>query len=315
MAPQQDNDLLAAVLERTGLQGRVYCRTSAPAPWGLHFAPRDGAVFHAIAAGTCWLRYGTQRVQLGAGDIVLFPRGSAHTLSDAPRTASIELEDWLARRAPAKSVHDAARGRSDPLSSRCDVLCGVYEFKQTLASQPVLELLPDCLHVRLGLQRSELAGTLASLLGEHERGALGSHLVIRRLLDIMFVQLVRAWVETAAAGSTGWIGALADDSLARALAAIHREPARAWTVEKLAQLGGCSRATLARRFRDQLAEAPLAYVTKVRLELAASRLLTDAASLAEVAQAVGYASEFAFSRAFRRFYGEAPGQYRLQRAR
>jgi AraC-like DNA-binding protein len=303
-----NNDLLASVLERTGLRGHVYCRSSARGAWGLRFAARPGAVFHAVAAGSCWLSYRSRRIQLVAGDVVLLPRTIAHTLSDAERTPCIDLERWLAK--PTDSAGLRTLGaRTGPITQ---VLCGVFEFDAGVVAHPVLDLLPECLHLQPGIQRSDLAGTLASLLGEHERGPLGSGLVIARLLDIMFVQLVRAWVETSAPSTTGWIGAQQDRILSRALGAIHGDPAHAWTVDELAHISGSSRATLARRFREWIGEAPLAYLTRVRLDEAAARLAQHDLGLADVALAVGYASEFAFSRAFRRQHGVAPGQYRAR---
>lgn len=303
-----DSDVLATVLERSGLRGQVYCSTEARAPWGLALQQRAGAVFHVISAGTCWLTHGRERVQLAAGDVVLFARGDAHALSDAPRSPKLELEAWLSR---------IGRGGRRQLGSQqgaaTEVLCGVYEFDVSTRTHPVLELLPARLHLRPSTQRADLAGTLASLHGEHARGPLGSALVIARLLDVLFVQIVRAWVESAPRES-GWIGALAEPVLARALAAMHRELERDWSVEQLARVSGTSRATLARRFGEQVGEAPLSYLTRLRLEEAARRLARGREGLAAIAQEVGYSSEFAFNRAFRRMYGEPPGHYR-ERAR
>jgi AraC-like DNA-binding protein len=300
----EDSDVLTAVLERSGLRGRVYCRTEAHAPWGLSLGAQPGAVFHAVAAGACWLTHAGERVQLAAGDLLLFPRGATHTLSDAPRSRAVALEDWLASiRKGGRRTLGARQGDAT------SVLCGVYEFDVPTGAHPVLELLPERVHLRPSAQRADLAGTLASLHGEHERGPLGSGLVIARLLDVMFVQIVRAWAETEPRRA-GWIGALREPALARALLAIHRDPGRAYSVEELAKLGGTSRATLARRFAEQIGEPPLSYLTRVRLDEAARRLTQTEASLAAIAQAVGYTSEFAFNKAFRRQYGEPPGRYR-----
>lgn len=299
-----DGDVLAAVLERTGLRGRVYCSTQARGIWGLSFRQQPGAVFHCISSGTCWLTHGRERVQLSAGDLVLFARGDAHSVSDQPRSPKVALEAWLARgRRPGLQALGSGRGAVS------EVLCGVYEFDVATRTHPVLELLPPLLHLRPSAQRTDLAGTLASLQGELARGPLGSALVMARLLDILFVQIVRAWVESEPQRS-GWIGALNEPVLARALAAMHRELERDWSVESLARASGTSRATLARRFGEQIGEAPLAYLTRLRLEEAARQLGRGDVGLAAVAQAVGYSSEFAFNRAFRRMYGEPPGRYR-----
>jgi AraC-like DNA-binding protein len=308
-------DLLATVLERTGLRGRVYCRSTGRAPWGLDFDGNDGALFHLIVSGTCWLLRGARRTQLVAGDVVLVPRGAPHALVDHPRSKRIRLVDWL--KAPPGASSDETIGHApmrlgSASGDETEVLCGVYEFTTGSARHPVLRLLPDWLHVRShgGHASSDLEGTIASLRGESERGARGSTLVVSRLLDVLFVQIVRAWAEAEPPGKAGWIGALEDPILAQALAAMHAEPARAWTVETLARASGASRATLARRFVAEVGEPPLAYLTRIRLEEAARRLTTSPDALAEVAASVGYTSEFAFSRAFRRELGVAPGRYR-----
>lgn len=232
---------------------------------------------------------------------MLFPRAAPHALSDAPKSPKLALEEWLTRRGAA-----ALGGKTGALA---EVLCGVYEFDPPGRSHPVLDLLPERVHLRPNPRRPDLAGTLASLHGEYARGPLGSALVISRLLDILFVQIVRAWTE-AHPRDAGWIGALDEPMLARALAALHREPGRAWSVAELAHLSGASRATLARRFNERVGEPPLAYLTRVRLEEAARRLARGQGALVEIAQDVGYASEFAFNRAFRRHHGEPPGHYR-----
>jgi AraC-like DNA-binding protein len=299
-----EHDLLAAVLERTGLRGQVYCRTQARAPWGLSFKQQAGAVFHTVSAGTCWLTHGGERVQLAAGDLVLFARGAQHALSDAPRSPKLDLEAWLTRiRRGGRQALGSDRG------AVTEILCGVYDFELSARAHPVLDLLPPLLHLRPSAERPDIAGTLGSLHGEYARGPLGSALVISRLLDVLFVQIVRAWVE-GAPEQAGWIGALTEPVLARALAAMHRELERDWTVDELARVSGTSRATLARRFGEQVGEAPLAYLTRMRLEEAARRLVSGQEGLASIAQHVGYSSEFAFNRAFRRLYGEPPGRYR-----
>jgi AraC-like DNA-binding protein len=298
----EHGDVLAHVLERSGLHGRVFCQTRAHAPWGLQFEASESALFHTVLSGACWLLTDRARVQLVAGDVVLIARGAAHALADAPSSPKLPLSQWLATRRGEHGVLGLG-GRGD----RCEVLCGVYEYAGTAAAHPVLARLPARLHVR---DRAELSTTLASLRAESQRGPLGSALIASRLLDVLLVQIVRAWVESSAPGAAGWIGALNDETLARALARIHAEPARAWSVEALARASQTSRATLTRRFVAQVGEPPLAYLTRVRLQEAASALARSDAGLAAIAADIGYATEFAFSRAFRRAFGEPPGKYR-----
>jgi AraC-like DNA-binding protein len=307
-----DVDVLASVIEQSGLRGRVYCRSLGRAPWGLDFdgGTAGGSLFHLVVSGACWFLHGRKRTQLVAGDVVLIPRGRRHALADDPRSPRQRLTDWLATQDGANRSGTMRRIGSVS-GAEAEVLCGVYTHSPGLIRQPVLDLLPDWLHVRArgGRASAELEATVSSLRAESALGARGSTLIVSRLLDILFVQIVRAWAEANPA-KAGWIGALQDPVLAQALAAMHGAPAYNWDVASLAHRCGASRATLARKFTAQVGQAPLAYLTQLRLELAAQRLATSRDGLAAVAASVGYGSEFAFSRAFRRAFGKPPAAFR-----
>ena len=310
-AMMTDIDVLASVIEQSGLRGRIYCRSVGRAPWGLDFdGEDDGALFHLVLGGACWFVHRGERRQLVAGDVVLLPRGGRHALVDHPRSPRVALGAWL-----RQVARDIGAGKSPKLGSstgaETEVLCGVYAPAAAQFRQPVLELLPDVLHLRARGSRPsvELGATVSSLEAESAMGARGSTLIVSRLLDILFVQIVRAWAD-ASSTHAGWIGALRDPVLARALAAMHAAPATPWDVASLAQRCGSSRATLARKFRAQVGQPPLAYLTQLRLDRAAHRLATSGEGLAAVAASVGYASEFAFSRAFKRAFGKPPTAFR-----
>lgn len=304
--------MLASVIEQSGLRGRVYCRSLGRAPWGLDFdgGADDGSLFHLVVSGSCWLLHGSKRTQLAAGDVILIPRARRHALADDPRSQRMRLADWLASQG-GEMRDDATRRLGSESGTEAEVLCGVYAHSPGAIRQPVLDLLPDWLHVRArgGRANAELEATVSSLRAESAMGARGSTLIVSRLLDILFVQIVRAWAEMAPARA-GWIGALQDPALAKALAAMHSAPAHNWDVASLARWCGSSRATLARKFTAQVGQAPLAYLTQLRLQLAAHRLATSRDGLATVAASVGYSSEFAFSRAFRRAFGKPPAAFR-----
>jgi AraC-like DNA-binding protein len=192
------------------------------------------------------------------------------------------------------------------------VLCGVFEFDVAGTRHPVLRLLPELLYLSAERtrDRADLAGTVVALAREFQGGGRGASLVVSRLLDVLFVQIVRAWADDQPPGGAGWIGALRDSTLARALATMHEDLARPWDVAALARAVGTSRATLGRRFSAEIGEPPLAYLTRARMQEAARQLLANSDGLASIAAAVGYSSEFAFNKAFRREYGVPPGQYR-----
>ena len=309
MDMSRPSDVLGQILERTRLRGQIYCRTVARAPWGLRFPPTATATLHLVIAGACHLSLGGELLALGPGDVVLLPRGEGHAVSDSPRSPKVKLEEWLASRETGASTY--VLGGSG-VESR--LLCGCFPFEAP-GAHPVLRLLPERVHLRGASEEARaLMPTVSLLEREYERGERGASVTISRLLDVLLVQVLRAWADAQPQGGAGWLGALGDPMLARALSLLHSDSAKAWTVDALAQRSGTSRATLARRFTSEVGMAPLEYLTRLRMQEATHLLRDGQEGLAAVADRVGYASEFAFNRAFRRVMGMPPGQYR-QRAR
>jgi AraC-like DNA-binding protein len=281
----------------------------ARAPWGLRFPPTATATVHLVIAGTCHLAQGGELIALGPGDVVLLPRGEGHAVSDAPRSPKVKLEEWLATREPGASSY--VLGGSG-VESR--LLCGFFAFDEP-GAHPVLRLLPERVHLRGASEEARaLLPTVSLLEREYERGERGASVIISRLLDILLVQVLRAWADAQPSGGAGWLGALGDRTLANALGWMHAEPGRNWTVGELARRSGTSRATLARRFTSEVGMAPHEYLTRLRMQEAAHHLHEGQDGLAAIADRVGYESEFAFNRAFRRVMGVPPGEYR-RRAR
>ena len=306
------DDVLTRILEQTRLHGRVYCQSIARAPWGLRFDNRAEALFHLVTAGACWLFLGSKRQQLVVGDIVLFPRGTAHALADHPKSKRVSLTDWMTERTGSMTALRVGGTQGTEVK----VMCGVFEFGVAGTRHPVLRLLPEMVYLSAERMRdrADLASTAAALAREFEHGGRGASLIVSRLLDVLFVQIVRAWADEQPPGGAGWIGALRDSTLSHALALMHEDLSRAWDVSTLARACGASRATLARRFVAEIGEPPLAYLTRARMQEAARRLLATNDPLATIAAAVGYSSEFAFNKAFRRELGVPPGQYRKRTA-
>ena len=306
-------DVLTQVLEAVHLGSALSARTVMGAPWALHFGEETGhrAGFHVVVSGTCWaeLERTGQRVALNQGDVVVFPHGTAHTLSDQPGTPAIEFAELVSGLAPGERVAlPSGEGAMTTL------LCGSYSFAAD-GTNPLLRGLPELLHVPADHTRgSALESAVQLLAAEAETGAdgadSGSALVVDRLVDLLFVYALRAWLrhqrETTA---TSWFGALQDPVIGPAVRAVHDNPAHNWTVDALAQRSGLSRAPFARRFRQAIGEPPLAYVTRWRMTLAAD-LLEQGNLIAQVAHEVGYDNEFAFAKAFKRVRGIAPGQHR-----
>lgn len=311
MTSRATQDVLGRVLELTRLRGQVYCESAARAPWGLRFEASSDATFHLVTGGTCWLFLGEQRIQLVTGDVVLLPHGTGHALADHAKSRRVPLGQWLEERAAAGGAMRLGSGEG----AETRVLCGVYALDVAGPRHPVLGVLPDLVHVsaQKTRDRPDLAATIAGLAREHERGDLGSSVVVSRLLDVLFVQILRAWVDEQPVGGAGWLGALRDSLVGAALSLLHADLARPWQVEDLAAKLGTSRPTLARRFVAEVGVSPLAYLTQARMHEAARLVCETDRPLSDIAEAVGYASVFAFNRAFRRENGTPPGAFRRQR--
>ncbi len=271
-------------------------------PFGIGF-PRTDAVagFHMVFGGSSWLapEHGAGR-WLHTGDIALLPHGAGHAIMDRPTSPVIPYYE-----VPAV----VPRGEHA-------LLCGVYKFGPG-GLDPVLALLPQVVHIPARqIAASPGFGAVLGALREEVSGARPGHdAVVSSLVDAAFVYIVRSWFAEQDPIEGAWVSALHDRDLSRSLALIHADPASPWTVDKLAKLARMSRAAFARRFTQQVGTSPLAYVAARRIDLAARLLRETAQPLGEIAAAVGYESEFALGRAFKRARNVAPGRYRASHRR
>lgn len=302
-------DVLTQVLEAVHLGGALSARTELRAPWALRFgATERRAGFHVVAEGKCWASVEStdESVALGPGDVVVFPHGAAHTLGDDPVTPAVEFVDLVADLSPGERVTVPSGDSGDPTI----LLCGSYSFAVN-GVNPLLRGLPHLLHVPASQTRGSALEAAVQLLAAEAHGVdSGSALAVDRLVDLLFVYALRAWLgQQDSASARSWFGALQDPVVGPAVRAIHDDPTHAWTVAALARRSGLSRAPFARRFRQAVGEPPLAYVTRWRMTVAAD-LLERGERIASVAHQVGYDNEFAFAKAFKRVRGVAPGQLR-----
>ncbi|HVK73244.1 MAG TPA: AraC family transcriptional regulator [Kofleriaceae bacterium] len=280
----------------------VLARSRLPAPWGMRLDARSQVVFHIVTEGSCWLRCdGATPLQLHQGDLGLVPQGMAHELVHARNGRAEPLDRLLARRTLA----------APPGGPATTVVCGAYSLDLQLA-EPMLRGLPPLVHFSAATVRASpsLSAVMSLVTAELDRPSPGGEVLVQHLFDALFLYILRAWADGVGATPSGWLPALKDAALSRALGSMHADPAAPWTVETLAREAGLSRAAFARRFTAELGEPPLAYLTRWRMGLAARLLRQSDASLAEVARRVGYESEFAFSRAFKRSRGMAPTSFR-----
>jgi AraC-like DNA-binding protein len=300
-------DVLADVLEAMRAGTPVAAHTEAHAPWGLRFDHTTGAAFHVVLQGSCSLiplpeGPGFEPVELGPGDVALLGRGVPHAMTSTPGAPLVAFRPER----PSAATPFGHVSLPGP-GARATIVCGAYRLRRH-RPHPLLRDLPEVVHLPAVPGRHPGLRAMVQLLGDElETRPPGAAVVAPSLVDALLVYMLRAWLgET----SQGWSAALADPVTARALAAIHGAPERAWTVEQLGVAAGLSRAAFARRFTALVGEPPLTYLTRWRMTLALRLLRDTDKPLAQVAAAIGYGSAFAFAKAFRREHAATPGEYR-----
>lgn len=303
-------DALSYVLAANRVTGMVAMQLRARGSWGLAGEGIGDAVFFVMAQGSCWVRVvGHPPVQLVQGDILLLPGGSAHAVTSSRNGRARPAREVLAEHPPGEDRVVNLGG----VGPAVHVIGGEFIFEHD-RPHPVLSLLPPLMHIpgAPAAAAGELSAVVHMLANELAQPRPGSDTVITHLADVMFVHILRAWLAVNDTPGPSWLAALRDGQIGTALARLHAHPDRSWTVESLAAEVAMSRAAFARRFTSLVGEAPLAYLTRWRLSLAARRLCDTDESIAAVAGRVGYSSEYSFSRAFTRFHGQPPARYRRQ---
>jgi AraC-like DNA-binding protein/mannose-6-phosphate isomerase-like protein (cupin superfamily) len=305
-------DVLADILQSVRMHSTLYCRAKMGAPWGFRVSRREVASFHIVTGGTCWLTVEgiDKSVLLTEGDLVILPFGHAHTMTDHPKTPVTRLEDLVQRQPVGKDGIFYSEGRGAVTT----LVCGGLQLED-YRTNPLFSVLPTVLHIRSqdGQSIPWLQAIVELVKVEASANRLVAVTVIRRLSEILFIQAVRDYISTVGDGNAGWLGALKDPQIGQALALIQRQPGESWTVESLASRVSLSRSAFSAKFKQLVGESPMQYITRVRLTKAAALLRTRSPTLVEVAMSVGYDSEVAFSKAFKRYFDIAPGAYRQGR--
>ncbi|GAA3846950.1 AraC family transcriptional regulator [Saccharothrix violaceirubra] len=301
-------DPLGEALHLLRLTGTLYCRAELTAPWAIAVPELPGLMaFQVVTSGRCTLEVEGRTWELEQGSLTLIPHGTPHRFHSGGGGPYTPLFDI-----PVDQVSDCYEFLDfGGGGARTSVTYGVVRFDH-VAAQRLVALLPTVLHV--DTWDEDTTGWLHSTLRfiTREAAALrpGGETVITRLADILVVQAIRTWLDTAPEAREGWPAALRDPHLGRALNAIHRHPERPWTVASLAAVAGMSRSSFAARFTAQTGEPPLQYLTRWRMQAARTHLSTTRDPLSSVAHRYGYRSEAAFSRAFKRTYGTPPTTHR-----
>ena len=314
-----DCDVLADMLCAVRLTGSVFLNARFSAPFGV-VSPkqydaatpmahlRHVSIFHLIAAGACTVEIANgERRDLLAGDIVLVPFADAHKFWNGD-CSEMAFGPDLMRPGPVKGMWSIDYGGGG-LATR--MVCGFIESSEVLFA-PVFRSLPPLLVDRAADDKvgALLTSTVREIISLADAATPGTELMLGRFMEMLFVQMLRRYAARLPANATGWFAALNDPTVSRALQLVHGDPARRWTVDDLARQAGTSRTVLAERFNAVLGQAPIEYLTGWRMQLAAERIRNCNDSLAVIAAQVGYESEAAFNRAFKRVTGVTPGRWR-----
>ncbi|HEY3785819.1 MAG TPA: AraC family transcriptional regulator [Steroidobacteraceae bacterium] len=314
-------DPLSDVLQAVRLTGAFFFDVTASEPWVAE-TPRGKAIveamfpgsdhlisYHLILEGACWVRVeGEPDLQLTAGDIVVLPHGDTHVLSSTPGLRQSPEMTMYRRPNDGRLPVSIAVGGDAERGARfvCGfVACDARPYNPLLSALPRMFRLGD--HVS-----GSLGAYFHAALTETKNSRLGGAGILHRISELMFVDAVRRYLESLPADHGTWLSGLRDSYVGQALAALHREPGRAWTLESLAHDVALSRSALAERFNQFVGQPPMQYLTSWRMQLAANDLRAGADSIALIAHRVGYESEAAFSRAFKKAVGVPPSAWRAQ---
>jgi len=302
-------DPLGEALHFLRLTGVFYCRSELTAPWGVSLHAMPGYLwFHVVTSGRCVLEVdGTEPHVLLPGDLALVPHGEGHRMRSEPGVPTPRIDQL---------PHDYETDRYAILrygegGAESTLVCGAVRIEHP-AAHHLLALLPRIVHLEPsdGPQTDWLNSTVRLLAAEARTLRPGGETVITRLSDLLIIQTIRTWIEHDPAARTGWLGALKDPQIGRAISLIHADPARPWTVAALAGELAMSRSAFAARFTELVNEPAMQYVTRWRMQVARDWLHQDGATVATIANRLGYQSEAAFSRAFKRVVGISPGAVR-----
>ena len=303
-------DVMSEVLQSLELQSTLDPRPSLRAPWGLLRGESGRAVFHVVREGSCvaWVD-GCAPLALGPGDLLLVPRGTTHRLASASGALPVDWDALMAERGPAGLAKASIGGKGEETV----LVSGTFDYQRD-GVHPLLSQLPERLVVRTRRDpdAAHLRATVDFVLNEALAPRQGTDGILQRAVDILFIQVLRHYAGTLPETEKSWLNGMRDPRVGAALACIHNEPERDWTVEELARRAGLSRSAFAARFKDSVGETPLRYLHRWRIQKALSRMRGSRATLKEIAGSLGYPSDVAFHRTFKKFLGVSPGRYRRQ---
>ncbi len=300
-------DVLTDVLNALELKGWLSSRVEIAPPWRIHFAASRDCIFHILNFGSGYLCLEGEPtpLQVGDGDVIVLPSGHTHTICDeltSPLTKVSHL-DYDAHREYEISCFEGEGTKSI-------LLCGAFHFEHP-GDYPLLQCLPKLIHIpgEQGRMAHGLTDIVKLIARESTSRKAGAETMLKRLTEMLFIQVVRVWIEQQADASGGWLAALRDQPISTALGLIHQSPERGWKVEELAEAVALSRSAFSSRFTHLVGEPPMKYLTRWRMHRA-TRLLKNDVEIETIALQLGYDSVVAFRKAFRREVGMPPARYR-----
>ena len=315
-------DVLSTVLKSVKLEGAVFFNAEFSAPWSFHappsslvaqylsLDPRHVIMYHLLTQGRAYanVEHG-RRVSLGAGDIVVFPHGDPHIMGNGRVDVEPRNNAVLLQKVFSQGLKLARMGGGGEITN---FVCG-YMICDLQLSKAFLAGLPPIFQVNIGSDSSGqwLENSIRYSVGQAVDSKAGSEIVVAKLSEVLFAETLRRYVNLLPPGQTGWLAGARDPDVGNALALVHGQPFAPWTVAELARRVGVSRSVLAERFRHFLGMPPMAYLTRWRLQLGAQMLTSTRHSVAQIASEVGYESEPAFNRAFKREFGSPPARFRI----
>jgi AraC-like DNA-binding protein len=316
-------DPLSQILKALRLEAGIFFDAEFTTPWCIDSAPGRAdarhilpsaehvAIYHLLVEGGCRARLPDEGValELAAGDLIMFPHGDGHLLGSDLRRPAL-LAETLVRASPGGGLARIEHGGG---GDRTHFICGYVACDRQLC-RPMIGALPRMVRVSLGDRASAswMVKTLQHAAEESRAPRAGTDAVLTKLSELLFVEALRTYLETVPEQERSWLAGLRDPHVSRALGLMHAEPARPWTVNDLARETGLSRSALAERFALLIGEPPMQYLTRWRLALGARALKEGSEPVLHVAQQVGYESEAAFNRAFKREFGTPPAAWRRQ---
>ena len=299
---------IGKLLDSLRMESAFFTNSALNCPWGLSMPPMSSCMmFHLVVEGQAHFDIGTERLSLSSGDFVLFPKGEGHDLSDGQCKVMTPLAEL-----PIENVTE----RYELLSYGGDgeatrLICGTLVFQHPLAIK-LLGILPSYIKIDSDAEASvNIVNTVSSLLSSEAQSiSVGAEAVISRLADILVIAAMRQYLIQLGEDKLGWLGALEDDRIGRSLQLIHDSPDKHWSLEELASEVTMSRTSFAQQFKRLVGNTPMDYLTEWRMSLAFSKLQLSKDTVLSIALDIGYQSEAAFSRAFKKVIGKSPGEVR-----